>query len=190
MGKDTLTITDNRTGTTYEVPVLYGVYPTYGAAIGAPELRQVKVSGDDFGLLRYDPGFLNTASCKSAITFIDGDRGSLRYRGYTIEELAEQSTYLETAYLCGTERRQFSRRPLLGGGGRHRGPRRPAPWGGQHGGAPHAGPDWIQGAGSGVHQGGEGGEGSAHGFWPPTRSLSKGSSGRWCGDPPMPSSSW
>ncbi|MBI3989225.1 MAG: citrate (Si)-synthase, partial [candidate division NC10 bacterium] len=99
MGKETLTIVDNRTGKTYEVPILYGVYPTYGATLRAVDLRQIKVSEDDFGLLSYDPAFMNTASCKSAITFIDGEKGILRYRGYPIEQLAEQSTSLETAYL-------------------------------------------------------------------------------------------
>ena len=99
MAKDTLTIIDNRTGKTYELPILYGTYPTSGAAIRASDLRQIRVSEDDFGLLSYDPGFMNTASCKSAITFVDGERGILRYRGYPIEELAERSTYLETAYL-------------------------------------------------------------------------------------------
>ncbi|MFQ5917045.1 MAG: citrate synthase [Candidatus Binatia bacterium] len=99
MGKDTLTITDNRTGRSYEVPILYGTYPTYGAAIRGSDLRQIRVSEEDFGLMSYDPAFMNTASCRSAITFIDGERGILRYRGYPIEELAEKSTYLETAYL-------------------------------------------------------------------------------------------
>jgi citrate synthase len=99
MGTDTLTITDNRTGQCYEIPIFYGVYPTYGAAIRASALRQIRVTEDDFGLLSYDPGFMNTASCMSTITFIDGEQGILRYRGYAIEELAEQSTYLETAYL-------------------------------------------------------------------------------------------
>ncbi len=99
MGRDTLTITDNRTGKTYEIPIFYGTYPRYGAAIRAADLRQIKVSDDDFGLLSYDPAFTNTASCRSAITFIDGERGILRYRGYPIEQLAERSTYLETAYL-------------------------------------------------------------------------------------------
>ncbi len=99
MRRDTLTITDDRTGKTYEVPIFYGTYPTYGAAVKAADLRQIKVSDDDFGLMSYDPAFANTASCRSAITFIDGERGILRYRGYPIEQLAEQSTYLETAYL-------------------------------------------------------------------------------------------
>ena len=99
MGKDTVTITDNRTGKTYEVPILYGIYPKYGAAIRAGDLRQIQVSPDDFGLMSYDPALVNTASTRSGITFIDGERGILRYRGYPIEQLAEQSTYLETAYL-------------------------------------------------------------------------------------------
>ncbi len=99
MGKDTLTITDNRTGKIYEVPILYGRYPNYGAAIRAADLRPIKASADDFGLMSYDPALVNTASTRSRITFIDGERGILRYRGYPIEQLAEQSTYLETAYL-------------------------------------------------------------------------------------------
>ncbi|HEU4388733.1 MAG TPA: citrate synthase, partial [Blastocatellia bacterium] len=90
--KDTLTITDNRTGKQYEVPIENGT-------IKAVDLRQIKVSTDDFGLMSYDPAFTNTASCKSQITFIDGDRGILRYRGYPIEQLAEKSSYLEVAYL-------------------------------------------------------------------------------------------
>ena len=92
VSKDTLTITDNRTGKTYEVPIQDGT-------IKAMDLRQIKVAADDFGLMTYDPGFMNTASCKSRITFIDGDKGILNYRGYPIEQLAEQSNYLETAYL-------------------------------------------------------------------------------------------
>ncbi len=96
---DSLTITDNRTGKTYELPINYGTYPKYGAAINGMDLRQIKVSDDDFGLLAYDPSFGNTASCKSSITFIDGEKGILRYRGYTIEELAEKSNFLEVAYL-------------------------------------------------------------------------------------------
>jgi citrate synthase len=99
MGKDTLTITDNRTGKTYEVPVQYGTYPTYGAYIKTSDLRQIKVSDDDFGLLGHDPSLGNTSACKSAITFIDGEKGILRHRGYPIEQLAEHSAYLETAYL-------------------------------------------------------------------------------------------
>ncbi|NUO08826.1 MAG: citrate synthase [Candidatus Brocadia sp.] len=96
---DTLTITDNRTGKQYDLPIMYGTYPTYGAAIRAADLRQIKASDDDFGLLSYDPGFTNTASCKSAITFIDGEQGILRYRGYPIQELGIKSNYLEVAYL-------------------------------------------------------------------------------------------
>ena len=96
---DTLTITDNRTGRQYEVPVSHGTYPDYGAAIPAIDLRKIKGSEEDFGLLSYDPAYMNTASCKSAVTFIDGDRGILRYRGYPIEQLAEDSSYLEVAYL-------------------------------------------------------------------------------------------
>jgi citrate synthase len=88
----TLSITDNRTGRQYEVPIEDG-------AIRSIDLRQIKVSEDDFGLLAYDPAFLNTASCRSAVTFIDGDKGILEYRGYPIEQLAEHSTYLEVAYL-------------------------------------------------------------------------------------------
>jgi citrate synthase len=92
MGADTLTIIDNRTGKKYEVPVQDGT-------IRAMDLRQIKVSDDDFGLMSYDPAFMNTASCRSAITFIDGDRGILEYRGYPIEQLAEKASYLEVAYL-------------------------------------------------------------------------------------------
>src|ERR671933_1627203 len=90
--EDTLTITDNRTGKTYEVPVEDGT-------IRATALREIKVSDDDFGLMSYDPAFMNTASCRSAITYLDGENGILEYRGYPIEQLAEQSTYLEVAYL-------------------------------------------------------------------------------------------
>ncbi|MCA1815965.1 MAG: citrate synthase [Acidobacteria bacterium] len=89
---DTLTITDNRTGRQYEVPVTDGT-------IKAMDLRQIKVADGDFGLMTYDPAFMNTASCRSAVTYIDGDRGILEYRGYPIEQLAEQSSYLEVAYL-------------------------------------------------------------------------------------------
>src|SRR5918993_1558422 len=91
MASDTLTIIDNRTGKKYDIPVRNG-------AIKATDLFQIKVTEDD-GLITYDPGFMNTASCQSKITYIDGDKGILRYRGYPIEQLAEQSTYLETAYL-------------------------------------------------------------------------------------------
>ncbi|MCU0255931.1 MAG: citrate synthase [Vicinamibacterales bacterium] len=89
---DTLTITDNRTGKTYEIPVQDG-------AIRALDLRQIRTDAEDFGLIAYDPAFTNTGSCRSSITYIDGDRGILEYRGYPIEQLAEQATYLETAYL-------------------------------------------------------------------------------------------
>ena len=81
MAKDTLTITDNRTGRTYEVPIT-------DETIRATDLRQIKVAEDDFGMMTYDPAFMNTAACRSAITFIDGDRGILRYRGYPIKQLA------------------------------------------------------------------------------------------------------
>ncbi len=90
--KDTLSITDNRTGNTYELPITDGT-------IRATDLRQMKVNTDDFGLMTYDPAFMNTAACRSSITYIDGDKGILEYRGYPIEQLAEKSTYLETAYL-------------------------------------------------------------------------------------------
>jgi citrate synthase len=89
---DTLTITDNRTGQQFEIPVTDGT-------IRALDLRQIKVNPDEFGLMTYDPAFQNTASCKSRITFIDGDKGILRYRGYPIEQLAEKSTFIETSYL-------------------------------------------------------------------------------------------
>ncbi|HMI92126.1 MAG TPA: citrate synthase [Polyangiales bacterium] len=92
MGKDTLTVTDNRTGKSYELPIRDGT-------VRAIDLRQIKVSSDDFGLMTYDPAFMNTASCRSRITYIDGDKGILHYRGYPIEQLAERSSFLETAYL-------------------------------------------------------------------------------------------
>jgi len=92
MSENSLTITDNRTGKQFEVPIENGT-------IKAMDLRQIKVGDDDFGLMTYDPAFMNTASCKSRITFIDGDKGILEYRGYPIEQLAEKSTYLEVAYL-------------------------------------------------------------------------------------------
>jgi citrate synthase len=92
MPKDTLTITDNRTGKTYELPIQDG-------CMRSMDLRQIKTGADDFGLMAYDPAFLNTANCRSSITFIDGDKGILEYRGYPIEQLAEKSTYLEVAYL-------------------------------------------------------------------------------------------
>jgi citrate synthase len=87
-----LQVTDSRTGRSYELPVIDG-------AIRAFDLRQIKVADDDFGLLSYDPAFLNTASCRSAITFIDGEKGILRYRGYPIEELARRVSFLDVAYL-------------------------------------------------------------------------------------------
>jgi citrate synthase len=89
---ETLTITDNRTGESYEVEVTDGT-------VRAMDLRQIKVSEDDFGLMAYDPAFTNTASCRSAITFIDGEAGVLEHRGYSIEQLCEHSSYLEVAYL-------------------------------------------------------------------------------------------
>ncbi len=92
MAKNTLTITDNRTGKQYEIPI-------EDNAIRTADLRQIKTSPDDTGLMGYDPALANTASCRSKITYIDGDKGILRYRGYPIEELAEKSNYLETAYL-------------------------------------------------------------------------------------------
>jgi citrate synthase len=92
MPKDSLSVTDNRTGKTYEISIQEG-------AIRAMDLRQIRVNKEDFGLLSYDPGLQNTASCRSTICYIDGDNGILRYRGYPIEELAEKSTYVETAYL-------------------------------------------------------------------------------------------
>jgi len=92
MSTDTLTITDNRTGISYEIPISDG-------AIKASDLRQFKLDPHDYGLMSYDPAFTNTASTKSAITYLDGDKGELRYRGYPIEQLAERSTFLETAYL-------------------------------------------------------------------------------------------
>jgi citrate synthase len=91
MAAETLTIIDNRTGKQYEIPIKNG-------AIKATDLFQIRV-GEDDGIVSYDPGFMNTASCQSRITYIDGDRGILRYRGYPIEQIAEKSTYLETAYL-------------------------------------------------------------------------------------------
>ena len=83
--KDTLTVVDNRTGSSYELPIQDGT-------IRAADLRQIKTSPDDFGLMSYDPAFMNTAACRSAISYIDGDKGILRYRGYPIEQLAEKST--------------------------------------------------------------------------------------------------
>jgi citrate synthase len=91
-GDETLTITDNRTGKQYEVPIEDGT-------IRATELRKIKTHDDDFGLMSYDPAYMATASCRSAVTFIDGEKGILEYRGYPIEQLAEDSSYLEVAYL-------------------------------------------------------------------------------------------
>ncbi len=88
----TLSVTDNRTGQQYEIPITDGT-------IRSIDLRQIRTDAEDFGLMTYDPAFMNTASCRSAVTFIDGDKGILEYRGYPIEQLAEQSTYLEVAYL-------------------------------------------------------------------------------------------
>src|SRR3954471_20453573 len=89
---ETLTITDNRPGKQYEVPI-------HDGTVKATDLRQIKVTADEFGMMTYDPAFMNTAACKSRITFIDGDNGVLLYRGYPIEQLAEQSDFLETAWL-------------------------------------------------------------------------------------------
>ena len=91
--KDTLTIRDNRTGSEYEVDILEG------DVIRAMDLRAIRVNDDDFGMMTYDPGFSNTASTRSTVTYIDGSKGILEYRGYPIEQLAEQSTFLEVAYL-------------------------------------------------------------------------------------------
>ena len=91
-GAETLTVTDNRTGQTYELPISDGT-------VRATDLRQIKVDEGDFGLMTYDPAFMNTASCRSEITFLDGDAGILRYRGYPIEQLAEKSSFLEVSYL-------------------------------------------------------------------------------------------
>jgi citrate synthase len=89
---NSLTVTDNRTGKQYEIPITDGT-------IRALDLRQIRTGEDDFGLMTYDPAFMNTAACRSAITFIDGDRGILRYRGYPIEQLAEKASFLDVAYL-------------------------------------------------------------------------------------------
>ncbi len=91
-GTETLTVTDNRTGATYELPITDGT-------IRATELRQIRVDEDDFGLMTYDPAFMNTASCRSAVTFLDGERGILRYRGVPIEQLSERSSFVEVAWL-------------------------------------------------------------------------------------------
>ena len=102
---DTLTITDNRTGKKYEIPIQDGT-------IRAMDLRQIKVNPDEFGMMTYDPAFTNTAACRSRITYIDGDRGILMYRGYPIEQLAEHSDFLETAYLHSVRRAADRRRRL------------------------------------------------------------------------------
>jgi citrate synthase len=91
-GGGTLSVTDNRTGRTYEIPIADGT-------VRSTDFRQIKVGDDDFGLMTYDPAYMNTASCRSAITYLDGEKGILEYRGYPIEQLAESSTYLEVAYL-------------------------------------------------------------------------------------------
>jgi citrate synthase len=92
VASNSLSITDNRTGKTYDLPIADGT-------IKATDLRQIKTGADDFGLMTYDPAYMNTAACRSAITFIDGDKGILRYRGYPIEQLAEKASFLEVAYL-------------------------------------------------------------------------------------------
>src|ERR1035441_751837 len=92
MASNTLTITDNRNAKTYDLPIENGT-------IKAMDLRKIKTGPEDFGLMTYDPAFMNTASCRSGITFIDGDKGILRYRGYPIEQLAGKCTFLEVAYL-------------------------------------------------------------------------------------------
>ena len=92
MPANTLTVTDNRTGSTYEMPIEDGT-------VRAMDFRKIKTGADDFGLMLYDPAFMNTASCRSSITYIDGDRGILEYRGYPIEQLAESCSFLEVAYL-------------------------------------------------------------------------------------------
>src|ERR1700755_3564218 len=92
MASDSLTVTDNRTGKTYELPIEDGT-------IRGLDLRQIKVDEGEFGMMSYDPAFMNTASCRSSITYIDGEAGILQHRGYPIEQLCEHSTYLEVAYL-------------------------------------------------------------------------------------------
>src|SRR3954451_11245924 len=91
-GNESLSVTDNRTGEQYEVEITDGT-------VKAMDFRQMKVDEDDFGLMTYDPAFTNTASCRSDITYIDGEAGILEYRGYPIQQLCEDSTYLEVAYL-------------------------------------------------------------------------------------------
>src|SRR5512137_1102809 len=89
---DTLLIKDNRNGKEYTLPIT-------NDTIKATDLRQIKIKDDDFGMMTYDPALMNTAACKSRITYIDGDKGILRYRGYPIDQLAEESSFIETAYL-------------------------------------------------------------------------------------------
>ena len=91
-GAESLTVTDNRTGETYEMEITDGT-------VRAMDFREIKVNDDDFGLMTYDPGYSNTASCRSAITYIDGENGVLEHRGIPIEQLAENSTFLEVSYL-------------------------------------------------------------------------------------------
>ena len=102
MPSNTLTITDNRTATNYDLPIENGT-------IRAMDLRKIKTGPDDFGLMTYDPAFMNTASCHSSITFIDGERGILRYRGYPIEVLAEHCTFLEVCLPAAVRRAAHSR---------------------------------------------------------------------------------
>ena len=104
MASDTLTITDNRTGKQYDVPIKDGTIPSM-------ELRKIKTSADDFGLMSYDPAFMNTANCRSNITFIDGDKGILRYRGYPIEQLAEKHE-LPRGRVAAVSRRAAHRRAV------------------------------------------------------------------------------
>ena len=99
MSKQTVTITDNRTGKSYELPIEYGTHKDFGTHIPALAIREIKETDDEFGMLLYDPAFQNTASCKSSVTHIDGAKGILQYRGYPIEQIAENSTFMETAYL-------------------------------------------------------------------------------------------
>ena len=99
MSKDSLKVIDNRTDETYDLPITYGTYFEDGAHVRSADLNQIKGSDNDFGLLGYDPSYVNTASCSSAVTYIDGAKGILRYRGYPIEQLVAESSYLEVAYL-------------------------------------------------------------------------------------------
>ena len=99
MSKNSLKVIDNRTDETYDLPITYGTYSEDGAHVRSADLNQIKGSDNDFGLLGYDPSYVNTASCSSAVTYIDGAKGILRYRGYPIEQLVAESSYLEVAYL-------------------------------------------------------------------------------------------